>query len=123
MLPSFTMDSMLRTVRDYRLKEILLVPAIIIRMVRDEKTVSKYGLSSLRRFSSGAAPLSDEILQLLKKKFPQTRFKQVDTECPRAVPVSRRIRRRSAATKYAFRVGTIVASTEVKIVEPDTAVV
>ena len=33
-------------------------------LVRDEKTVNKHDLSSLRRFSSSAAPLSDEILKL-----------------------------------------------------------
>jgi 4-coumarate--CoA ligase len=119
MLSSFTMDSMLQTVQDYQLKEILLVPPIIIRMVRDEKTVNKYDLSSLRRFSSGAAPLSDEILQLLKKKFPQTGFKQgygmtESCSCITAHPPEK------YDYKYAFRVGTIVASTEVKIVEPDT---
>jgi len=110
---------MLQTVQDYQLKEMLLVPPIIIRMVRDEKTVSKYDLSSLRRFSSGAAPLSDEILQLLQKKFPQTGFKQgygmtESCSCITAHPPEK------YDYKYAFRVGTIVASTEVKIVEPDT---
>jgi 4-coumarate--CoA ligase len=119
MLPSFTMDSMLQTVQDYQLKEMLLVPPIVIRMVRDEKTVNKYNLSSLRRFSSGAAPLSDEILQLLKKKFPQTGFKQgygmtESCSCITAHPPEK------YNYKYAFRVGTIVASTEVKIIEPDT---
>lgn len=119
MLPSFTMDSMLQTVQDYQLKEMLLVPPIIIRMVRDEKTVNKYDLSSLRRFSSGAAPLSDEILQLLKKKFPQTGFKQgygMTESCSytTAHPLEK------YDYKYAFWVGTIVASTEVKLVDPNT---
>jgi 4-coumarate--CoA ligase len=75
MLPSFTMKSMLDTVVEYQLKELLLVPPILIRLVRDP-IVDEYDLSFLRRFSSGAAPLSEEIIQLLKKKFPQTGFKQ-----------------------------------------------
>ena len=119
MLPTFTMDAMLQTVQDYQLPEMLLVPPILIRMVRDEKTVSKYDLSSLRRFSSGAAPLSEEILKLLKKKFPQTGFKQgygmtESCSCITAHPP------KFYDYKYAFRVGTIVASTEVKIVQPDS---
>ena len=119
MLPSFTMDGMLQTVETYKLKEMLLVPPILIRMVRDEKTVNKYDLSSLRRFSSGAAPLSEEILRLLKKKFPQTGFKQgygmtESCSCITAHPPEK------YDYKYAFRVGTIVASTEVKIVDPAT---
>lgn len=119
MLPSFSMDSMLQTVQDYKLEEMLLVPPIIIRMVRDEKLLRRYDLSSLKRFSSGAAPLSDEILQLLKKIFPGTGFKQgygmtESCSCITAHPPE------FYDYKYAYKVGTIVASTEVKIVEPDT---
>lgn len=119
MLPSYTMESMLQTVQDYKLEEMLLVPPILIRMVREEKTLSKYDLSSLRRFSSGAAPLSAEILALLQKRFPGTGFKQgygmtESCSCITAHPPE------FYDYKYAFRVGTIVASTEVKIVEPDT---
>ena len=119
MLPSFSMDSMLQTVQDYKLEEMLLVPPIIIRMVRDEKTLSKYDLSSLQRFSSGAAPLSAEILDLLQKRFPGTGFKQgygmtESCSCITAHPPDK------YDYKYAVRVGTIVASTEVKIVDPET---
>ena len=66
MLPSFTMDSMYKTVEEYRLEEMLLVPPILIRMVREKDLLKKYDLSSLKRFSSGAAPLSAEILDLLQ---------------------------------------------------------
>jgi acyl-CoA synthetase (AMP-forming)/AMP-acid ligase II len=119
MLPSFTMESMLQTVEEYKLEEMLLVPPILIRMVRDEQTLGKYDLSSLRRFSSGAAPLSAEILELLKKRFPNTGFKQgygmtESCSCITAHPPDK------YDYRYAFRVGTIVASTEVKIVDPDT---
>lgn len=74
-LPAFTMKAMLDTVTEYQIPELLLVPPILIRMVRDP-IVEKYDLSCVKRFSSGAAPLSEEIIQLLKKKFPQTGFKQ-----------------------------------------------
>ncbi|KAL2410800.1 4-coumarate:CoA ligase 1 [Exophiala dermatitidis] len=119
MLPSFSMDSMLATVQEYKLEEMLLVPPILIRIVRDEKTLEKYDLSSMKRFSSGAAPLSAEILNLLQKKFPGTGFKQgygmtESCSCITAHPPEK------YDYKYAFRVGTIVASTEVKIVDPAT---
>lgn len=119
MLPSFSMDSMLQTVQEYKLEEMLIVPPIIIRMVRDDKTMSKYDLSSLKRFSSGSAPLSAEILDLLQKRFPGSGFKQgygmtESCSCITAHPPEK------YAFKYAFRVGTIVASTEVKIVDPET---
>lgn len=75
MLPSFSMDTMLSTIVEYHIAEILLVPPIIIRLVRDP-IVSKYDLSCIKRFSSGAAPLSEEILVLLEQRFPNTGFKQ-----------------------------------------------
>nr|OQO30309.1 hypothetical protein B0A51_03135 [Rachicladosporium sp. CCFEE 5018] len=117
MLPAFTMESMLNTVVEYQLKELLLVPPILIRLVRDP-IVDKYDLSFLRRFSSGAAPLSEEIIQLLKKKFPQTGFKQgygmtESCSCITAHPPS------LYDFKYAHAVGTICASTTVKIMRED----
>ncbi|OQN99762.1 hypothetical protein B0A48_14532 [Cryoendolithus antarcticus] len=117
MLPAFTMESMLNTVVEYQLKELLLVPPILIRLVRDS-IVDKYDLSFLRRFSSGAAPLSEEIIQLLKKKFPQTGFKQgygmtESCSCITAHPPS------LYDFKYAHAVGTICASTTVKIMKED----
>ena len=69
------MKNLLDTVVKHQLRELLLVPPILIRLVRDP-LVDEYDLSCLRRFSTGAAPLSEEILHLLKKKFPQTEFKQ-----------------------------------------------
>jgi len=60
---------------EYQIAELLLVPPILIRMVRDP-IVDEYDLSHLMRFSSGAAPLSEEIIQQLKDKFPNTGFKQ-----------------------------------------------
>ena len=75
MLPAFTMPAMLQTIQDHRIEEVLLVPPIIIRLVRDP-VVDRYDLRCVKRFSSGAAPVSDKILQLLRKKFPGTGFKQ-----------------------------------------------
>jgi acyl-CoA synthetase (AMP-forming)/AMP-acid ligase II len=97
----------------------LLVPPILIRMVREPETLAKYDLRSVKRFSSGAAPLSAEILALLEKAFPRTGFKQgygmtESCSCITAHPPEK------YGYEYAFRVGTIVANTEVKIVDPDT---
>ena len=75
MLPQFTMEKMLDVISEYKLNELLLVPPILIRLFRDP-LVDKYDLSHVTRFSSGAAPLSEEIIQHLQKKFPKTGFKQ-----------------------------------------------
>lgn len=114
MLPSFTMKEMLDVVVQYQIKELLLVPPILIRMVRDP-IVNNYDLSHLSRFSSGAAPISEEILKLLESKFPQTGFKQgygmtESCSCITAHPPEK------FAYKNAHTVGTIVASTEIKII-------
>jgi 4-coumarate--CoA ligase len=117
MLSSFTMKSMLDTVVRYKIGELLLVPPILIRLVRDP-IVDQYDLSFVTRFSSGAAPLSEEIIQLLKKKFPNTGFKQgygmtESCSCITAHPPEK------YDYEHAHKVGSICASTEVKIIDED----
>ncbi len=111
------MTSMLSTIVQYRIAELLLVPPILIRLVRDP-IVDQYDLSFVERFSSGAAPLSEEIIQLLKKKFPGTGFKQgygmtESCSCITAHPPER------YEYEHAHKVGTICASTEIKIIGED----
>lgn len=118
-LSNFTLENMLETVAKYKIKELLIVPPILIRMVREPETVGKYDLTHVKRFSSGAAPLSKEVLALLEKSFPGTGFKQGYgmTESTSAIashPPSK------YDYKYADKVGMVVGSTEVRIVDPDT---
>jgi len=117
MLPSFSMPTMLATVVKYKIKELLLVPPLLIRLVRDP-IVDDYDLSHVTRFSSGAAPLSQEILELLQKKFPHTGFKQgygmtESCSCITGHPPE------YYDYKYAHAVGQIVPSTSVKIIKED----
>ncbi|THX21702.1 acetyl-CoA synthetase-like protein [Aureobasidium pullulans] len=114
MLPSFSMPTMLSTVTKYKIKELLLVPPLLIRLVRDPE-VDNHDLSCIERFSSGAAPLSEEILQLLQKKFPNTGFKQgygmtESCSCITGHPPSH------YSYKYAHAVGKIVSSTSIKVI-------
>ncbi|KAL3476495.1 hypothetical protein BJX99DRAFT_270487 [Aspergillus californicus] len=118
MLPSFTMESMLKTIVEYRIVEILSVPPIIIRLLQDEN-VSKYDLSHVKRFSSGAAPISGEILQKLQDRFPWTGFKQgygmtESCSCITAHPPEKQ------SYEYAQRGGMIVANTEIKVIDTVT---
>lgn len=118
MLPSFTMKSMLDTIVEYRIEEILSVPPIIIRLLQDP-IVSNYDLSHVKRFSSGAAPISGEILQKLHARFPWTGFKQgygmtESCSCITAHPPEKQ------SYEYAQRGGMIVANTEVKIIHTET---
>ncbi|KAK8206010.1 CoA ligase [Phyllosticta capitalensis] len=113
-LPAFSMPTMLATIQKHRIAELLLVPPILIRLVRDP-LVADYDLSCVKRFSSGAAPLSAEILALLQQRFPGTGFKQgygmtESCSCITAHPPH------LYDFAHAHTVGTIVAGTEVKIV-------
>ncbi|KAI9704608.1 MAG: hypothetical protein M1820_005521 [Bogoriella megaspora] len=115
MLPSFTMKSMLDTICEYQIKELLLAPPILIRLVRDP-LVKEYDLSYVKRFSSGAAPLSKEIIRELKTRFPHTGFKQgygmTESCCCITLHTPEHY-----SYEYAHAVGTICASTTVKIVD------
>lgn len=118
-LPSFNLDTLLKAASTYEVKELLIVPPILIQLVRGQADLTRYNLSQIERFSSGAAPLSQEILNLLEQKFPGTGFKQgygMTESCSviTAHPPSK------YAYKYADKVGMLVASTEVKVVHPDT---
>ncbi|KAI0801647.1 acetyl-CoA synthetase-like protein [Xylaria sp. FL0064] len=117
MLPAFNMETMLATITEYQIAEILVVPPILIRLVRDP-IVDKYDLRCIKRISTGAAPVSEEIIQLLKKKFPGSGFKQgygmtESCSCITAHPPW------AYDYRYAHKVGTIVASTEVKVMKED----
>ncbi|KUI61164.1 4-coumarate--CoA ligase-like 1 [Cytospora mali] len=117
MLPMFTMDSMLSAIVEYQIKELLLVPPLIIRFVRDP-VVDNYDLSCIEVFSSGAAPISEEILGLLKRKFPGTGFKQgygmtESCSCITAHPPE------AYSFDYSRTAGTIMPGTEVKIIKDD----
>jgi 4-coumarate--CoA ligase len=118
MLPTFTMESMLSAVVTYQISELLLVPPILIRFVHDP-LVSSYDLSHIKRFSSGAALISSEVLQKLEARFPGTGFQQgygmtESCSCITKHPADKK------EYKYAQRGGTIVANTEVKIVHVET---
>lgn len=116
MLPEFSMRGLCETVSKYRIAELLLVPPIIIRLIRDP-VVKEYDLSCVKRFSSGAAPISQEVLDQLQRQFPGTGFKQgwgmtESCSCITAHPPE------YSEFRYAHAVGTIVASTEMKVVDP-----
>jgi 4-coumarate--CoA ligase len=127
MTPIFTMESMLSAIETHRPSELLLVPPILLRMVRDP-IVDKYDLSSVTRLSSGAAPLSVELIEQLAQKFPRTAAKAAPGQaglkqgygmtescsCITAFPLHRVV-----GYKYGNSVGEIVSNTEVKIIMED----
>ncbi|KAG9796058.1 acetyl-CoA synthetase-like protein, partial [Aureobasidium melanogenum] len=118
MLPSFTMESMLQAICEFQIKELILVPPILIRLVRD-KIVDNYDLRHVERWSSGSAPISPEIIALLQKKFPWTGFRQgygatESTACITAHPPTH------FDYKYASTGGKLVANTVAKVIDLNT---
>lgn len=127
MTPQFSMPIMLDIIQKYKMKELLLVPPILIRLVRDA-IVDDYDTSSILRFSSGAAPLSEEVIELMAKKFPktaigkpygQTGLKQgygmtESCSCITAFPLHR-----VEGYKLGNAVGEPVANTEIRIIKED----
>jgi 4-coumarate--CoA ligase len=112
--PPFTIPTLLSVISHYRIAEIQVVPPIIIRLVHDP-IVPAYDLSCVKRFASGAAPISEEVLALLEKRFPGRGFKQgygmtESCGCITTHPLDKH------SFKNARTGGTLVANTEVKVV-------
>ncbi|KAJ1337520.1 4-coumarate--CoA ligase [Microdochium nivale] len=123
MLPAFTMEAMLQAIIEYQVEDLILVPPIITRLVRDP-LVDQGGryLAPLRavvkRWSSGSAPVSNEVVQQLGRKFPGTGFRQgygatESTACISAHPPSH------FDFKYAATGGLLVANTVAKVIALD----
>lgn len=111
---------MLRNIIEYEIEELILVPPIIIRLVKDPVTDSY--LQDLRRvvkrWSSGSAPTAPEIIQQLHQKFPDTGFRQgygatESTACISAHPPSH------FDYRYAHTGGMLVANTVAKVISLD----
>ncbi|KAF2134674.1 acetyl-CoA synthetase-like protein [Dothidotthia symphoricarpi CBS 119687] len=60
-MPAFDMQTFLQTIQDCRITCIYVAPPIIVRLARD-KMVDKYDLSSVKMITSGAAPLTQELV-------------------------------------------------------------
>ena len=117
MLRQFSMAPMLHTTSAYQIEELLVVPPLLIRLLH-EPIVNDFDLRCVKRFSSGAAPVSDEIVKALSKKFPGAGFKNgygmtETTSCLTGFPPE------LYDLKYAYSVGQVLANTTLKIVKDD----
>ncbi|EXJ71203.1 uncharacterized protein A1O5_06197 [Cladophialophora psammophila CBS 110553] len=118
MLPQFTMEAFLKAIVKYQITDLTLVPSIVIRLVRDP-IVNDYDISCVKRIACGAAPLGQEVIQLLEKKMPWTGFRQSYgmTEsccCLTTHPPE------FYSYEYANNGGMLLGSTRVKVIDVDT---
>lgn len=75
-IPNFTLELFLRTIQDYKLNYLYVVPPMLIQIITNEATLAKYNLESVRVAFSGAAPLGIETQQAVKKIFPKWKIGQ-----------------------------------------------
>ncbi|PSR80534.1 4-coumarate-CoA ligase [Coniella lustricola] len=69
-LPKFQLESYLRTIEKFTIHTLYLVPPIIIAMINNLKTLSRFNLRSINRLWIGAAPLAPEVTSVLLSRYP-----------------------------------------------------
>ena len=66
-MPGFDMQTFLETVEKHQITFVYVAPPIIVRLSRDTM-VDKYNLSSIKMMTSGAAPLTKELVEAVHKR-------------------------------------------------------
>lgn len=74
LMKRYDFKEMLIAIQKYKVSNIPAVPPVILGLVKNGG--GGYDLSSLRRVGSGAAPLSNEVAQGFRKKFPWVELRQ-----------------------------------------------
>jgi 4-coumarate--CoA ligase len=66
-MPRFDLDIFCRTIQNHRITFVYIAPPVLVVLSRDPR-VANYDLSSLRMVTSGAAPLTRELVDTVHKK-------------------------------------------------------
>ena len=72
---AFTPEGVMQAIERYRVNEILLVPTMI-QMLVDHPAIGEHDLSSLRRITFGASPMSEALLDRAVAALPRMQFVQ-----------------------------------------------
>lgn len=75
-LPKFDLPLFLRTIQDYKLNFLPVVPPMLIQLITNQQVVAKYNLDSVRCVFSGAAPLGIETQEAANKMYPKWKIGQ-----------------------------------------------
>ncbi|OLY80599.1 putative 4-coumarate-CoA ligase 1 [Smittium mucronatum] len=75
-MPKFQMQSFLKNVSIHKISIAHLVPPILINLVND-KTVENYDISSIKFFTTAAAPIGKELMLNLASKFKSIRVVKI----------------------------------------------
>ena len=66
-MPAFNLEVFLKTVQEHKITFIYVAPPVLVRLARDPM-VDKFNLSSVRMITSGAAPLTRELVDTVHKR-------------------------------------------------------
>lgn len=66
-MPAFNLEVFLKAIQEHKITFIYVAPPIIVRLARDEM-VDKYDLSTVKMITSGAAPLTQELVDAVHKR-------------------------------------------------------
>jgi acyl-CoA synthetase (AMP-forming)/AMP-acid ligase II len=69
-LPRFEFKDFLQSVQDFKIRQLLVVPPIIIQILRFKDICAKYDLSSVKFVYCGAAPLGEETIRDMSSLYP-----------------------------------------------------
>lgn len=113
----FEFEKFLGAVEKYRVTYLSVVPPVMILLAK-HSAVKKYDLSSLKRISSGAAPLGKDVMEECGKNIPQAKITQgyglteacgvISTENP------------LEESRFSGSTGTLASGVESQIVSTDT---
>lgn len=106
---------MLKATVRFGIEELSLVPPILLLLTRDA-TVDDFDIRCVKRWSSGAAPISAGLLNAVQARFPWTKFRQgygaTEAPCACAQPPT------NWEYKYGESVGMLVGNTVAKVINP-----
>ncbi|CAN1140179.1 4-coumarate--CoA ligase 1 [Linum perenne] len=74
-MPKFEIGALLELIQRYRVTIAPMVPPVVLAIAKSSET-EKYDLSSIRMLKSGAAPLGNELEDIVGAKFPNARLGQ-----------------------------------------------
>ncbi|KAF5694707.1 phenylacetyl ligase [Fusarium denticulatum] len=117
-MAKFDMKQMMETIVRFKCDELWLVPPLLIRLLND-KSAQGYDLSFVKQFNTGAAPLADQVISQLARKFPSVAVRQAwgmteTTSCLTVTPPD------LSTWSNASKVGKLVPGTQIRVVDPDT---
>ncbi|KAF5694265.1 phenylacetyl ligase [Fusarium globosum] len=117
-MAKFDMKQMMETIVRFKCDELWLVPPLLVRLLND-KSAQGYDLSFVKQLNTGAAPLADQVIAQLARKFPTVAVRQAwgmteTTSCLTVTPPD------LSTWSNASKVGKLVPGTEIRVVDPDT---